>query len=410
MSDDVTLTNGDDGFGGASLENQFEGYKFFKLAMPDPKKGEESTELVLRLLPAMHSYKADKKWKFFYAQHYGYFGVNARNPEKPRSRPFGCRRRKDRNGNVTTHCVKCQQVDKYHAQRKAREAELLKSSGLDEKSIEFKTLKKNDAELTKLAQWLKKHNTSKKFWINAMDANGVFGVLQLSYTTCETVLTPLLKRLQAEGYDAFDPNKGLWLRFIRSGSGVNVKDTVEVVTEPVDVGGGRKAMIYKEAPMTAEQKAKAVKVCPDLAKDVVKFISDEQVAALVACNGDPEAVDKIWPPERSGKQAAEDEGAGDDDASEPEGSSMLTSNVPASTAAAAATADVTTQQEQKVEAPTGSAASAAGDLTEEQLQAMLAAIKAKRQPQESAPTKAPAMDPVDARAAFIKNFGTPAAK
>lgn len=315
----MDTTNDQDGFGGASLESGFESYKFFKMVQPDPKKGEEQTVLTLRLLPAMHSYRDKKQWKFFYCQHYGYCGNNPKNPEKPRARPFGCVGKKDRAGNVQVVCAKCVQVDKYFNRRKAREAELLAEHKIDEKSEAFRTIRKNDPELRKLSDWLQKHNNAKKFWINAMDQQGVFGVLQLSYTTCEKVLVPLLKKLQGEGYDAFDPNKGLWLNFIRSGQGINVKDTIEVATTPVDVPGvpGGKAFVYMAAPMTAEQKAKALKICPDLSKDVVKVITPEQVQQLVACSGDPNEVDRIWPQERSpGSGNAHDDEGSDDSAAE----------------------------------------------------------------------------------------------
>jgi ssDNA-binding Zn-finger/Zn-ribbon topoisomerase 1 len=66
--------------------------------------------------------------------------------------------------------------------------------------------------------------------------------------------------------------------------------------------GGKKVRVEVPAPMTQEQIEKALKTCPDLAKEVVKQISAETIEALVKCSGDPEEVDRIWPPEE--KKAA----------------------------------------------------------------------------------------------------------
>jgi hypothetical protein len=90
------------GFGKANIETQFDGFKYFKLRTPDVKKGETETTLIVRLLPSMKSYRDSGEWKFFYGQHYGYAGVNSRDPSKPRSRPFGCIQKKNKNKEIVT--------------------------------------------------------------------------------------------------------------------------------------------------------------------------------------------------------------------------------------------------------------------------------------------------------------------
>lgn len=286
------------GFGKANLDTVFEGFKYFKLKTPDPKRGEEMTEIIVRLLPSMHSYEDSGNWKFFYGQHYGHFGVNPRNPEKPRSRPFGCIQRKNKNKEIVVRCPKCEQIEKMRSRYDAAEDALAKQHGVDKKDPSFRDIKRADANLKKMGEWLGNHNCDKKFWINVMSLNGEFGVLQLSYTTCEKKLVPFLKRLRDQDkVDAFDPNGGVWLRFTRTGSKPQVQDNVETYDELVDIGNGRKAKVMKPAPMTAEQIEKALKICPDLAKGVVKFIDVETMERLVKSSGDPEETDRIWPPE-----------------------------------------------------------------------------------------------------------------
>jgi hypothetical protein len=291
-----------EGFGGADIDKN-EGYKYFKLVMP--KKGEGPTEFVCRLLPTMHSAKTDpKKWRVFHSQHYGYVGVNREKPDSPRARPFGCIRKKGRGGVIEIECTKCKQVEFFQNKRKLREAAILaEHPEWTEKDGAFKEVRKNDPEYRKYNDWLQKHNVSKKFWINVMNPAGEYGVLQLSYTTCEKKLMPLLTTLREEGYDAFNPKSGLWLKFTRSATSFNdVDDAIEVVTEVVTTDTGKKAKIYKEAPMTADQIRGALKTCPDLLKGVVKYITADQIDRLVKCSGDPEEVDAIWPQPGSDKK------------------------------------------------------------------------------------------------------------
>lgn len=328
------------GFGKANIETQFDGFKYFKLRTPDVKKGETETTLILRLLPSMKSYRDSGEWKFFYGQHYGYAGVNPRDASKPRSRPFGCIQKKNRNKEIEVRCPKCDQMTKFETKKKAREDELAKENGIgDDKesrgSSDFYEIKKNDKKYQALAQWLSKHNCDKKFWINVMSKDGEFGVLQLSYTTTMEKLIPLLKKLAdgtetGEKVDAFDPGAGMWLKFTRSGKIPRVVDNITVYEELVEVPGTtKKAKVSLSAPMTQEQIEKALKVCPDLKTDVVKFIPVETIQALVDCSGDPEEVDRIWQPtdkkvekkapavETGGVDAATDESFVDDDLGPP---------------------------------------------------------------------------------------------
>jgi hypothetical protein len=294
------------GFGNVNLDGNFEGYKFFQLH--EPEQGKDEYELILRLLPAMHSYRETGEWNFYYGQHYGHVGENKRNPDKPRARPFGCIHKRDnKTKKVLTQCPKCAQYDGYDTKAKARAQELLtalqkKDPSINDKSDEFKKAKKDDTKYQALSKWLRSNNCDRKIWINAMDQGGNFGVLKLSYTTFKDLLKPLLKKLRDQDkVDAFNPAEGRWLRFTRTGSNPNVTDGVEVfsIEQEFDGPGGKKikAKVEQAAPMTNDQIRKALKVCPDLAKSVVKFISAETMQKLIDSSGAPEETDAIWPPE-----------------------------------------------------------------------------------------------------------------
>lgn len=390
------MSENNEGFGTVKLEREFDGYKMFKLRSPDPRKNEDSTELVVRLIPSMKSYRSTGEWKFFYSNHFGHYGNNNRNPDKPRPRPFGCIQKKDRSGEITTHCPKCDQIESMRKKYDARKAELkAKHPDMDEKSKEFKEACSEDKNLKVYADWLSRHNADKKWWINVMAADGSFGCLQLSFKTVKERLDPLLKKLRDdEKIDAFDPSGGIWLRFTRIGQRLNVTDSVEVVTESVKLESGATAKVYKAAALTPEQVQRALKVCPDLSKEVVKFLPAEKIQALIDSNGDQDVVDEVWDgPKRSNTE--KDAGSlksgsigGEEDHVEEEPDTGATD-----TTTTAAVATTTT-------APTI-------DPEEAELEARMAALK-KRRAREKAASEAAALGasnkPATDPASFLSKF------
>jgi|SRR5579859_1006940 len=285
------------GFGTVNLDGNSGGLTYWKLRQPDEKKGETVVELVLRLLPSMHSYQDTGEWKFYYGQHFGHFGVNDRNPEKPRPRPFGCIKKVGKNKVVEIACPKCEQVDKMMLKKDKLEDALAAKLGIeDKKSNEFYEAKKSDPKIKQLGEWLQRHNCDKKYWINAMDEKGNFGILQVPYTFVKDKLDPLLRELRDKrGLDVFNPAKGAFLRFTSTGKRPRVTQSVELYQELVTLEDGEQVSKMKPAPMTDAMIEQALKVCPDLAKDVVKFITADQIQALVDSSGDPEETDRIWP-------------------------------------------------------------------------------------------------------------------
>ena len=294
-ADDI---EGADAFGTASLDREYDGPKTFKLKVPDSKKNEETTEFICRLLPPMKSLKDQQHaWKKFYGIHYGHSGNNPRDAQKNRPRPFACIEEKDyRTKEIKVHCPKCDQMEVMRSKQKTRESELkLANPSVAENEKAMKDICRADATYASYNEWLKKHNCDKKWYINVMSYAGEFGVLHLTYTTMKDVLEPKLKEWRdKEKLDVFHPHKGVWLRFTRSGVAPRVTDNVELFMDSVEISPGRIVKEVKNAPLTKEQIQRALKICPDLAKDVVKFLPPDKIVALIATKGDLDKVDEIW--------------------------------------------------------------------------------------------------------------------
>lgn len=301
-ADDI---EGADAFGTASLDREYDGYKVFKLKVPDAKKQEDSTEFICRFLPPMKSLKDQSNaWKMFYGNHYGHYG-NGKSADKPRSRPFGCIERKDRNREIIVHCPKCDQMEVTRSKQKARESELKAANpSVADNERAMKDICRADSAYAAYNEWLKKHNCDKKWYINVMAQDGSFGVLMVTYTTMKDVIEPKLKTWRdGKKIDVFHPFKGVWLKFTRTGVAPRVTDSVELLMEEVDFNG-EKLERPKVSVLTKEQIARALKICPDLAKDVVKFLPVDKMTALVESKGDLDKVDEIWDGPKKDKVAA----------------------------------------------------------------------------------------------------------
>lgn len=321
-------------FGKTNIDPVYDGPAYFKLKTPDAKKGETMTELVVRLLPSMKSYRDSGEWKFFYGQHYGYYGTNPRNPDKPRPRPFACIQKKNgKTKEIVDHCPKCDQIEAQRKKYEEREQALLKAHpGIDPKvnKKEWREVKDADAKLKALSEWLRKHNCDKKFWMNVMSKDGKFGVLQLSYKTTKDVLMPFLKKLRdEEKMDPFDPAGAPFLKFTRTGQKPQVVDAVGLYQEKIEVEVGGKLKKLDETVMstlTDEQIARALKQCPDLKLEAVQFLAFEKIEQLVNSSGSAEEVDAIWGDPPAKKGAPEDAQSLEGEGESPEGSQQSQSN------------------------------------------------------------------------------------
>ena len=118
------------------------------------------------------------------------------------------------------------------------------------------------------------------------------------------VIEPKLKIWRdSKKLDVFHPFKGVWLKFTRTGVAPRVTDSVELFMEEVDFNG-EKLERPKVSTLTKDQIARALKICPDLAKDVVKFLPVDKMTALVNSKGDLDKVDEIWDGPKKDKVAA----------------------------------------------------------------------------------------------------------
>lgn len=288
-------SNQTNGFGSADIDaGQASGPKWFKLRAPNPQKGEETVELILRLLPSMHSYRDTGQWAFYYGQHFGHFGTNPKFPDKPRARPFGCVK-KSKGREVEVRCPKCDQIDAMMARKDKLENELASKLGIeDKKSPEFYEAKKKSDKLNQLSDWLKRNNCDRKVWINVMSYDGQFGVLQVSYSFFKDALKPYLRELQEKsGIDAFSPTAGVWLRFTSTGKAPRLVQKVEKYVKDVEVDGEILSKTQRSLMSDADIQ-RALKTCPDLAKNAVKWLTVEQIQQLLDGDDSPEFVDSVW--------------------------------------------------------------------------------------------------------------------
>lgn len=306
-----------EGFGTASSERKYDGARFQKMKTPDPKKGEESTEFVGRLLPPIKSLKDDEfGWRKYYGKHFGHPGNNPRNPDKPLPRPFGCiKEMNPRTKEIKVSCPKCEQIDKMKEKQDRRETALKAANPeLDEKAL--KLLCKEDKEYRTYNEWLFKHSCDRAWWMNMMTPKGEFICFGISHSTMKDKLEPKLKEWRdVDKLDVFHPFKGVWIKFTRTGTKPRVTDTIDLVYDTVEVNG-RKLKDVKPAPMTKDQCTRALKdvadggAC-DLGKDVVRFLSSEKIQALLDSKGDLDKVDEIWDGPKKAKAASTKTSAGE---------------------------------------------------------------------------------------------------
>jgi len=242
---------------------------------------------VYRILPPMKSHQEDGEWGIYLGQHFGYSGVDRTDSSKTKARPFACPKKENYHTKmVTVGCAECDKIDTQKALLESRKA-ALEAEGRSEEEI--------DQILAPLKSWCKNHNQDRKWYVNAMNAKGEFGVLAFPHKAMQK-LRGVIERLQKEaGLEPIgDLDKGVWFDFRRTGKGRNTDYDVLVVEETVLVDG-RKLKDVKLAPLSDEQLEAAQKECPDLTiQALMRVVTPEQVKMLVASSGDPEEVDTIF--------------------------------------------------------------------------------------------------------------------
>jgi hypothetical protein len=246
----------------------------------------EGTTTVVRILPPMKSLAESGEWAKYIGTHFGYKGVNPKDPSKPVYRTFRCIQERDlRTKMITQDCPECDLIAQREEELEAIEARA-KAEGHSSDEIE---------ELVKPHKdWLREHNLDRKWYLNVRTQEGEHGTLLLSHKTKKLLDQKILSLQTDDGIDALDLDQGVWFVFKRSGRGVETQDTVDVEYESVrDASTGRVSRTVKLAPLSPAEAERALKECPDLAK-AVREISYEQIKLLTLSSGDPEDVDAIF--------------------------------------------------------------------------------------------------------------------
>ena len=370
------------GFGTPDLDNTNNGFKgtrttWMKLKTPDRSKGEEITEVICRIVPPVHSCATTGKWHVYHSKHFGFYSTNPKNPDKPRARLFGCIKRTGKNKEVYQDCPQCLVYD-----AKKSEYDSLKSRLEEEGLSQSEVRKQTDS----LYQWIRKFGPDRKEHVNVMLLDGKFAVLQLTYSFVRDTLEPFLRKLRDDRKIlAIDPEKGVWLRFTRTGQNPQVKDSVELYKEVVKLDSGEEVEKTRYAPMSDAQLEQALKLCPDLTK-LVTYITEAQIQRLVSSAGDPDVVEAVF--------AENDKGAAseDTDASVPD--ALSTDNF-----AADVVAEVAPLKAAAVVVP----AVSAEDEEEAALEAQMKALKARKAQAKNVAMPGTTAS-ADAEAAFLAKF------
>jgi hypothetical protein len=282
-------------FGNSEVKNfkKFDKTNYFSL-----KNGDN----VYRVMPPMFSSLEAGHWAIYYAKHFGYFN------EEGKSVNYVCLRTVDNaTGALTQECPFCidQEVKKKNKEKlavdvNAKETELHKANVAGDKSL-VKTLGKELEELldenNKAVKLYNPRNA--RFWINAMNMNGEFGLLALPKTVYEALAGKKVpdaknpsKYMRSEGLlqkvkakdkiDALSVNEGVWLVVTRTGSTqFDTEYSTSVLKEEIELPSGDIVDKTKRATLSDQQKREAITKCKDLRKVFDYLILSYDDAKLV---------------------------------------------------------------------------------------------------------------------------------
>lgn len=272
-----------EGFGKAKYGGSG-GFKIYDLKT-DNQGG--SVSYVFRLLPPMKSQASTGVWAIYYGQHFGYAGVDPKDANKTKQRPFKCIEEKNfRTGMITRACPECALVATRKADLEFKEAQAKADTSKTEEMI-------NDL-LAEDRDWLKSHNCQRQWYMNVMTPSNEFGILRMSHEVKKLLEAKIKEAKETWGVDPTDLETGCWFRFTRTGRKISVTTTVDLEMVTNRDGSGRAiGQSLKQAPLTREQAVQALQECPDLT-EVVRVLSEEQISLLTQSGGDPEEVDRIW--------------------------------------------------------------------------------------------------------------------
>lgn len=260
------------------------GNKIFRILESKPN---EPVTNIYRIIPPIKTGIEDGRWTAFFAQHFGYGGVDKSDAKKTKARPFACPKKENFNTKmVLVPCAECDKIESQKALLASRQ-QALEAEGRTEEEI--------DALLAPLKSWCRNHNQDRKWYMNVMNQAGEFGTLAIPHKAMGKLKARIEECQKDEDIgDPMDFDKGAWFDFRRTGKGRTTEYDVFIHKVKVDIGGGKKAEIAKPAPLSDAQLEQVLKECPDLlVGSLMRVVSTEQVAMLVASSGDPEEIDAI---------------------------------------------------------------------------------------------------------------------
>lgn len=262
--------------------------KFQKTGKPGKGPGDN----YIRIMPPMHSFADEGKWAVYYTTHWGYAGVSKSDPTKTTVRPFRCIEDKDRRTQMLRQvCPECENFRAKEKEANAFEAKL-KAQGLDDKAI------KANPEMKAYSDWLQSHAPERKWYVNVMYKDRTFGDYKINHKTHKKGIDAKIAELMDnQQIDALDPDQGVFFNIKRLGDGFTVPDVIEVgmkMEEATINGRLQKIPVVELAPLSADEAARGLKECRDLATLGGTLLTEQQIYALVNSDGSPEAVDKVF--------------------------------------------------------------------------------------------------------------------
>jgi hypothetical protein len=206
----------------------------------------------------------------FWRTHYGYYGVNPKDPNQKAFRSFSCiQERKGKE--IIVACAECDYIA-----RKKNEATLLKAQLDSESNPERK--EKLQVEYTKLLGWIAAHNNDGKKRIPVLDRKGNPGIFLAPYNVTEQIKTEIERLSKARFPIQAAGRKGVWFEVTRTGKASNTSDKVTVCTIQRDDG----ASVPDFHIVSDEQLENAMKVIPDFRKmKEQNLLSAAQIQQLV---------------------------------------------------------------------------------------------------------------------------------
>jgi hypothetical protein len=245
----------------------------------------EQRTMVLRISPPLGELADRGIWSVYVKQHFGYtIPVVVKNETKHIPVTFNCIERVDKNKNVIQPCPECEAIAARKKKFAEKKADLM-AGGKSEQEAE--------AALAFMKGWLREHNLDKKWTMVAKNLAGQWGFATISHT-CYKLLKGnaeapgLIDQLVAKKYDPLGVEKGVWIKFTRSGQQFNdIKDFPIAYTEGVDVGGERLERIKTDTLTQAD--LDQLEKLPAL-NTLGRHLTYDQIRMLVESGGDEATV------------------------------------------------------------------------------------------------------------------------